>query len=75
MYVTFFFFFAPVQTLVLYKTIAFRSSYKEKGCVNEKQLVSSQIEYWTEHKVPNGVVREKTKGAEGACSPIGGTTI
>jgi hypothetical protein len=31
--------------------------------------------YWTEHGVPNGGVRERTEGAEGVCNPIGGTTI
>jgi hypothetical protein len=30
--------------------------------------------YWTEHKVPSGGARERTEGAEGTCSPIGGTT-
>jgi hypothetical protein len=31
--------------------------------------------YWIEHGVPNGGVRERTEGAEGVCSPIGGTII
>ena len=31
--------------------------------------------HWTEHRVPNREAREKTEGAEGAWSPIGGTTI
>jgi hypothetical protein len=31
--------------------------------------------HWTEHRVPNGRARERTQGAEGVCSPIGGTTI
>jgi hypothetical protein len=31
--------------------------------------------YWTEHGDPNGGVRGRTEGAEGVCSPIGGTTI
>jgi hypothetical protein len=30
---------------------------------------------WTEHRVPNGGVRERTKGAEGFSNPIGRTTI
>ena len=30
---------------------------------------------WTEHRVPNEGARERTQGAEGVCSPIGGTTI
>jgi hypothetical protein len=30
---------------------------------------------WTEHRVPNEGVRESTQGAEGVCSPIGGTII
>ena len=30
---------------------------------------------WTEHKVSNEGVRERTQGAEGVCSLIGGTTI
>jgi hypothetical protein len=29
----------------------------------------------TEHRVPNGGVRERTLGAEGICNPIGSTTI
>jgi hypothetical protein len=29
--------------------------------------------HWTEHGVPNGGARERTEGAEGVCSPIGGT--
>jgi hypothetical protein len=26
--------------------------------------------HWTEHRVPNGVVRERTKGDERVCNPI-----
>jgi hypothetical protein len=33
------------------------------------------VNHWTEHKIPSGGARERTKGAEGACSPIEGTTI
>ena len=33
------------------------------------------VNHWTEHRVLNGGTREKTQGAEGICSPIGGTTI
>jgi hypothetical protein len=31
--------------------------------------------HWTEHRVPNEGARERTQGAEGVRSPIGGTTI
>jgi hypothetical protein len=31
--------------------------------------------HWAEHRVPNGGAREKTQGAEGVCSPLGGGTI
>jgi hypothetical protein len=31
--------------------------------------------HWTEHRVCNEGARESTQGAEGVCSPIGGTTI
>jgi hypothetical protein len=31
--------------------------------------------YKMEHSAPNGEARESTKGAEGVCNPIGGTTI
>jgi hypothetical protein len=31
--------------------------------------------HWTEHRDPNGGVREKTKEAEGVFNPIGRTTI
>jgi hypothetical protein len=30
---------------------------------------------WMEHRIPNEGARERTQGAEGVCSPIGGTTI
>jgi hypothetical protein len=31
--------------------------------------------HWTVHKFPNEGVRERTKGAEKVCNPIGRTTI
>ena len=31
--------------------------------------------HWAEHRVSNEGARESTQGAEGVCSPIGGTTI
>jgi hypothetical protein len=31
--------------------------------------------HWTQHRVPNEGASERTQGAEGVCSPIGGTTI
>jgi hypothetical protein len=31
--------------------------------------------HWTDHRDPTGGVIERTEGAEGVCSPIGGTTI
>jgi hypothetical protein len=31
--------------------------------------------HWTVHRVSNEGARESTQGAEGVCSPIGGTTI
>ena len=31
--------------------------------------------HWTEHRVPNEGGRESIQGAEGVCSPIGGTSI
>jgi hypothetical protein len=31
--------------------------------------------HWTEHRNPNGGVREMTEGVEGVCNPIGRTTI
>jgi hypothetical protein len=31
--------------------------------------------YKMEHRAPKGEARESTQGAEGVCSPIGGTTI
>jgi hypothetical protein len=33
------------------------------------------VSYKMEHRAPNGGARESTQGAEGVCSPIGGTTI
>jgi hypothetical protein len=31
--------------------------------------------HWIEHRIPNEGARARTEGAEGAYSPIGGTTI
>jgi hypothetical protein len=31
--------------------------------------------HWTDHRVPKQGARKSTQGAEGLCSPIGGTTI
>jgi hypothetical protein len=31
--------------------------------------------HWTEHGDPNGGARERTEGVQGACNPIGRTTI
>jgi hypothetical protein len=31
--------------------------------------------HWTEQGIINGIDRERTKGAEGVCNPIGRTTI
>jgi hypothetical protein len=31
--------------------------------------------YWNEHGVPNGDVRERTEGAEGVCNLIGRRTV
>jgi hypothetical protein len=33
------------------------------------------VNHWTEHRVPNGGVREKIEGSEGVCNPPGRTTI
>ena len=40
-----------------------------------KRLLMLLANRWTEHKVPNDGARERTEGAEGACSPIGRITI
>jgi hypothetical protein len=31
--------------------------------------------YWTEHRIPSGGVRERTEGNEVVCNPIGRTTV
>jgi hypothetical protein len=41
----------------------------------KKQKKKKRVVDWTEHGVPNGIVRERTEGAEGVCNPIGRTTI
>jgi hypothetical protein len=33
------------------------------------------VNYWMEHRAPNGGARESTQEAKGVCNPIGGTTI
>jgi hypothetical protein len=44
-----------------------------KACKIQRQMLAAN--HWTEHRVPNGGVRERTEGAEGVCNPIGRTTI
>jgi hypothetical protein len=39
------------------------------------QMQMLEANHWTEHRVPNGGVRERTQEAEGFCNPIGKTTI
>jgi hypothetical protein len=34
-----------------------------------------RVNYWMDHRAPNGGARESTQGAKGVCNPIGGTTI
>jgi hypothetical protein len=29
------------------------------------------VNHWTEHRIPNGGVKERTEGAEGICNHIG----
>jgi hypothetical protein len=38
-----------------------------------RQMIAAN--HWTEHELPNGGLGERTKWAEGVCSPIEGTTI
>jgi hypothetical protein len=33
------------------------------------------VNHWTELRVPNRGVRERTEGVEGVCNPMGRTTI
>jgi hypothetical protein len=33
------------------------------------------VNFWMEHRAPNEEDKESIQGAEGVCSPIGGTTI
>jgi hypothetical protein len=39
----------------------------------QRQMLSAN--HWTEHRVPNGEVRERIEEAEGLCNRIGRTTI
>jgi hypothetical protein len=39
----------------------------------QRQMLEAN--HWTEHRVLNGGVIERTEGAEGVCNPIGRTTI
>jgi hypothetical protein len=32
-----------------------------------------EANHWTDYRVPNGEVREKTEGSEGVCNPLGRT--
>jgi len=33
------------------------------------------VNYWMDHRAPNGGARESTQGGKGICNPIGGTTL
>ena len=45
-----------------------------RGILNGREMILTAY-HWTQHRVPNERTRERTQGAEGVCSPIGGTTI
>ena len=44
-----------------------------RGPARASQIITAN--YWTDHWIPRGGVKEKTEGAEGVCNPIGRTTI
>jgi hypothetical protein len=67
-------------------TIAYARKILLKGpcysCLIRGYASAWQIQKWMlkviykmEHRASNGEARESTKGAEGVCNPIGGTTI
>jgi hypothetical protein len=43
-------------------------------CLANTEVMLTVI-YKIDHRAPNGEARESTQGAEGVCSPIGGTTL
>jgi hypothetical protein len=52
-----------------------RNSGKEKYIISSREYLVLLFHLHNfEHKVPNEGARESTQGAEGVCSPIGGTT-
>ena len=48
-------------------------SWEARAWQIQRQMLTAN--HWTEHKVPNGGVRERTEEAEGVCNPIGRTTV
>jgi hypothetical protein len=59
------------------QVLAGRSSIYLRGSASawQTQRWMFSANYWTEHRIHNEGARESTQGAEGVCSPIGGTTI
>jgi hypothetical protein len=45
------------------------------ACTWKMQKWMLTVVHWMKHRVPNEGARESTQGAEGVCSPLGGTTI
>jgi hypothetical protein len=39
------------------------------------RMAKITVNYWMEHRAPNGGARESTQGAKGVCNPIGATII
>jgi hypothetical protein len=47
----------------------------ERPCQSRMQRWMLTANHWTEHRVPNRGVRERTEGMEGDCNPTGRTAI
>ena len=52
-----------------------RMSMPKTHCTNFFKKWMLTVIYGMEHRALNGEARESAQGAEGVCSPVGGTTI
>jgi hypothetical protein len=45
------------------------------GYMPSQSLTNTEPDHWTENRVPDGGVGEKTEGAEGVCSHMEGVSV
>jgi hypothetical protein len=67
--------FIAYASMILLKRLWYSCLFWSYANAWQTQKWMLTVSYWTKHRAINGRARKSTKGAEGVCNPIGGTTI